>query len=384
VPRRILGDLAKPQAPLRAVAGGGPVKTVDAINNASRFAILYLKPAYAVPNILGNEAVNILQQGFAAPVNLARAARANHVLGEELTAHIDTAMGEGVARAVSAHGQGKLSGVVDKAAAGWSKVVDTPFRRASFFYEARQAGFKTTAQLRALLTDDAHHEDLVRVSQKANREAIDYENLTPVEKEIVRRVVFFYPWVKGSTVYAGRLVREHPVKAAVVGELGKQGREETQKEIGNVPSYLEGVFKAGGGLVNPNSAAILQTPAQVAQAIGGLASGNISDAAQASGFGTPAISLLTALASRKNSLGIPYKPGTNAAKVAEDVLVGNLPQVALGRNIKAALKHKGGSKLYPPSVLSALLKFGVGGIAPQKDRPAAADQPSWPVGDEAA
>jgi hypothetical protein len=180
-------------------------------------------------------------------------------------------MGEGVARAVSAHGQGKLSGVVDKAAGGWSKVVDTPFRRASFFYEARQAGFKTDAQLRALLTDDAHHEDLVRVSQKANREAIDYENLTPAEKEIVRRVVFFYPWVKGSTVYAGRLVREHPVKAAVVGELGKQGREETQKEIGNVPSYLEGVFKAGGGLVNPNSAAILQTPAQVAQAIGGLA-----------------------------------------------------------------------------------------------------------------
>lgn len=274
VPRRILGDLAKPQAPLGAVAGRSAVKTADAINNASRFAILYLKPAYAIPNLLGNLAVNILQQGFAAPANLARAARADAKLGPEYAARIDTAMGEGVARAVSAHGQGKLAGVVDKAAGGWGKVVDTPFRRASFFYEARQAGFKTPDDLKALLTDDAHHADLVKISQKANREAIDYENLTPVEKEIVRRVVFFYPWVKGSTTYAGRFVREHPVKAAVTAELGKQGAAENLRELGPVPSYLEGVFKAGGGLVNPNSAAILQTPAQVAQAVAGLASGD--------------------------------------------------------------------------------------------------------------
>jgi hypothetical protein len=116
VPRAMLGDLAKPHLPIHNKA----VTAVDAINNASRFAILYLKPAYAIPNLLGNAALNVLQQGFASVPNLGRAARLNAHLGPDLAARIDVLMGEGFARAISAHGAGHFSAVVDKAASVWS------------------------------------------------------------------------------------------------------------------------------------------------------------------------------------------------------------------------------------------------------------------------
>lgn len=369
VPRRILGDLAKPSAPLAAAAGKKAVRTVDTINNASRFAILYLKPAYAIPNLLGNAALTILQQGFAAPGNLARAARLNAKLGPEIAARIDAIMGEGFARAISAHGQGPLSTAVDKAASIWSKGVDTPFRRSSFIYEARRAGYKTPADLERLLTDPAEAARLNEIALRANREMIDYANLGPVEREVVRRVIFFYPWVKGSTVYAGRLVREHPVKAAVAGEIGQYGSEQAHAELGDVPSYLEGAFPVGGRIVNPNSAAILQTPATVGMALKGLITGDIPKAAEASQFLTPAMSLALAEGLRRNRSGFPYPDGTNAATVAKDVLADSLPQVTLARNLRQALAGQGKDRLYPPSVESALAQFLVGGLYPRHYNP---------------
>jgi hypothetical protein len=367
VPKKVLGRLSEPQAPLAAVAGKTPVKVVDAINNASRFSILYLKPAYALPNVLGNAALNVLQQGWAAPVNLARAARINARLGPELAARIDSAMGEGVAQSVAGH-EGLGTRVVQGAANKWGSVVDTPFRRASFLYEARQAGYKTPEQINRLLTDQGEHQHLIGIANRANSEAINYSNLSPVEREIIRRVVFFYPWIKGSTVYAGRLLREHPIKSAALGQVGVLGHEKTDQALGPIPSYLEGIFPVGkSSVVNPNSAAILQTPAQVGSALAGLATGNINQASQASGFLTPALTLALAEALRENpSTGHKYKGGTNAGVIARDVLGSQLPQVTLERNLKAALTGTGGSKLYPPSVKSALLQFLVGGAAPRK------------------
>jgi hypothetical protein len=75
-------------------------------------------------------------------------------------------MGEGFARAISAHGQGKLSGVVDKAASVWSKGVDTPFRRASFLYEARRGRLQDPGELERLLTDRRARGDLVEITQR--------------------------------------------------------------------------------------------------------------------------------------------------------------------------------------------------------------------------
>lgn len=367
VPKRALGQIANPTAPLRAVTPGSTVGAVDAINNASRFAILYLKPAYAVPNMLGNTALSLIQQGFAAPRNLAQAARLVQRLHDDDYARIDASMGEGVARAIASHNTGRLAGTVDKAAGLWSKAVDTPFRRSSFIHEARKAGHTTPQQIHELLNRAPTDPELTRIGTKANRDLIDYENLSNTEREVVRRVIFFYPWVKGSTVYAGRFVREHPVQAAAVGQLGQQGEQYSQSRLGQTPSYLEGLIPFGSNrAINPASSAILGTPAQVGMAAQGLLSGNIPEAAMATQFASPAAALALGEITRRDTGGFPYKPGTGGPAIARDTLTGGLPQVALYKEIKAAITKKGGSKLYPPSVGGALGKFLLGGVYPRK------------------
>lgn len=369
VSKTLLGDFAKPHTPLRAVAGTKPVRAIDAINNASRFAILYLKPAYAAPNLLGNAALNLIQQG---PVGLVRTLHDTSKLSfshPELTARIDTLMGEGVAQSVAGKGESesRLAGAVQGAANVWSKGVDTPFRRSAFMFEARKAGYRTPAQLEKLLTDEAHHDQLLSVTRRANREIIDYGKMGPREREIVRRVVFFYPWVKGSTMYAGHLLAEHPVQAAALGEIGKEGHQKAQAALGNVPSYLEGSFPVGGKLVNPTSAAILQTPAQVGLALSGLLSGNGAEVATLSNFLTPAATLAGAETFRRNpSTGAAYPGGENAGSIAKQVLGNSLPQAVLYQRIHDALTHQGQGKLYPPNVGDALRQFLIGGLSPRK------------------
>jgi len=365
VPRRMVGELGNPAAPLRAVVPGRTVSTFDAINNASRFAILYLKPAYAVPNILGNAALNVLQQGFAAPRNLAWASRRVSKMTAEDYAAIDAVMGEGIAQAISAHGAGLLSGTVDKAAQFWSRGVDAPFRRASFVHEANKAGYKTAADIQRLLHDPAERATLNKVGIRANREIIDYANLNNVEREIIRRVIFFYPWVKGSTVYTGRLLRDKPVATLALNQLGQQGNQWGTSVFGPLPSYYKGLIPFAGGTMasNPASASMLGTPAQVLKALTGSPDAD----SQLAGFLTPALSLALAEVTRRNQFtGQAYPAGASRLGIAKDVLAGSLPQKRLYDTIQAGRHGEGKQKAFPPSVQSALLQFFLGGIAPRK------------------
>jgi hypothetical protein len=71
-------------------------------------------------------------------------------------------------------------------------------------------------------------------------------------------------------MYAGHFVTEHPAQAATTETLGQMQGERNQQELGAGPSYTEGIFKVGGtdalpAVINPRSAAILSTPAEVAQ-----------------------------------------------------------------------------------------------------------------------
>src|SRR5207248_2381306 len=198
-----------------------------------------------VPNIGGNLWLNLVQQGFAAPANLTRAALANARLGKDAATRLDAVMGEGFVHAIAGEGGGLGSRAVQGAANVWSRGVDLPFRRASFIHEARKLGYKTPEQIRSLLLDDKHRADLVEASTRANRAIIDYGRLSKRDREVVRRVIFFYPWVKGSTMYAGHFIAEHPVQAVVNAQLGRVGQQQAQKDLGAVPSFTEGIFKVG-------------------------------------------------------------------------------------------------------------------------------------------
>src|SRR5262249_252191 len=155
---------------------------------------------------------------------------------------------------------------------------------------------------------------LIEAAQRAKHAIIDYEDLGPREREVVRRLIFFYPWVKGSTKYAGHFLLEHPIQSAALGHLGEYGKQHTG--LGPTPSYLEGSFADGHNkVVNPAAAAIFQTPAQVGQITSGLIRGNVTEAARASNLATPALGLALSEITRQDQFGNPISPRTSGFDV---------------------------------------------------------------------
>lgn len=363
VERSLLGGADRP-SPLVGVAPGSTASRVlgftDAVNNASRLAILYLKPAYAIPNALGNVALTIIKQGFAAPVNLAKAVRLNHRLGPETTAAIDTLMGEGIVSALASD-TGLLHGATTKAASVWSKGVDLPFRRSSFLHESDRRGFRTPRQLADLVSRPELREKLYEVTREANLSLIDYGNLGPWERTIISRVIFFFPWVRGSTVYAGRFLRDTPVKAAVTANLGQLGAETEQRNLGDVPSWFEGLIRTGGTdarprVVNPSSATIFGSPVDIAQTAAGLF--GVGPGGAPSGSLTPALGALYTLLTGNTGLGYPVRGESNARAAAESLYKG-LPAVQLGQRLAGNQT----SKTTSYSKQDALMKF-IFGLSP--------------------
>src|SRR5204862_1278453 len=101
----------------------------------------------------------------------------------------------------------------------------------------------------------------------------DYGDLGPVEASIVRRVIFFYPWVKGATKWTVHFVEEHPVQAAVATQVAKQGKQKQREALGDkLPLWASGLIPTGNGkTVNPAGLSALSTPAELAaQAAGAL------------------------------------------------------------------------------------------------------------------
>jgi hypothetical protein len=326
VDRRLLGGLDKPN-PLLGAMQHGPVRctvaVVDAINNATRLSVLYLKPAYLAPNLLGNLGMNLVQQGFAAPRNLRNAAKLNAEAGPDVVARVDAAMGEGISGALESQ-LGPLSKATHMGARQWSRVVDVVPRRAAFLHEARRAGYKTEADLKRLVTDPAAHEDLLQVTKRANDAIIDYGRLGPVEQAIVRRLFFFYPWLKGATRWSVHFVSEHPAQAAAVGELGQLGEQIQQEAFpGGLPSYARALIPAGGkahGLpttLNPASVSILQTPADVGAAAASVVRGDSRPLTDLGQFFAPGPSLLAAAAKGKGrSAAVDFARSQPLARLA--------------------------------------------------------------------
>jgi hypothetical protein len=366
---RLLGKANLPR-PLVGVGQHVGAKRVlgftDAVNNAERIALLYAKPAYAVPNVLGNVALNLVH-GVYSPRNLAVAARWTGKLDTETHALEDALMGEGVVTSVAGH-TGIGHKIVEKAAKVWQPLVDTRFRRAAFRYEARRAGFNTPAKYKALLNDSAHEAKLIDVTRRANSAIIDYGRLGPVEQDLVRRIVFLYPWVKGATIYAGHFLAEHPIQSAVVGQMGKQQLARRKTELGPVPSWAEALFTVGHRgnqplVSNPAAAAILQTPAQVLEAAREAVGGNVRSAYDLSSFLNPAGGAALAALSRKQPFtGYSYKPSDSALKILAENLYGGVPALTLYQRTHGKQRPH---RTFPMTRRDALLQFLLGSVAPR-------------------
>ncbi len=233
VDKRTLGGLNEPRGLYGAA--GKAATVADEINAASQIAILHLKPAYLTPNAVGQSFLALAQQGALAPWNLAQAARLFKALKPEERAKVRAAAGLGMAKALPVERSRIFRGARDRLAGGWEKVLDSPFRWPAFVHEARLLGYDSPAKIRRLLGDESKLDDLVEAAQRTRDAMIDYAQMAPWEEKFARRVVFFYSWLRGSATYTGRFVRDHPVQAAALMQLAREGQEKAERELGDVP-----------------------------------------------------------------------------------------------------------------------------------------------------
>lgn len=289
VDSRILADLGDLQP------HGGWVKVADAINNPIRFLAVYGRVAYIL-NLPGNLGMQVLHQGFMAPGNYTRAITLRHDLiehlgrdeGERVAALAEHFVGEGRSRAFAVD-TGWAHKPVQAVANFWSSFIDRYSRLSALVHEMRAHGVEISANpahggftkdeaiaIRDFL--DKPSVERTAAVRRANKQLVEFGNLTPVEKNVLRHLIFLYPWVSRATVWSLRYAIDHPGSTFALEQLGRLGADELEKM--RLPSYLadKGYFPAFWKhgepyLVNPTSINTFQTAADNARVLMGLIHG---------------------------------------------------------------------------------------------------------------
>lgn len=154
-------------------------------------------------------------------------------------------------------------------------------RRAAFMSEVRPllAAARKRADKRGLQMTDEQLMEVVLSDDKAvarlvdatMNDLIDFSRLSQAERDAIRPFLPFYSWMKGITLWTGRLVRDHPVAANVTYNAGKEyiaGAEERFNGR-DVPDYVKGSIvighrEDGTPIIRPvHGMNIFQTPADI-------------------------------------------------------------------------------------------------------------------------
>lgn len=221
--------------------GRAGLLAVDEINNLQKLFVLYLNPAYIPINLAGNLVMNIMHQGFLAPVNLWRSVMMHRQLDLKYRMFIDGQMGNGLTSSLAMRGAG--SDLVHQTLGRWINVaVDLIPRRSAWLHEARKFDLRTSKDIKqiidkALAGDESAMQTLDLLKRRANDAIVDYERLTPLEREVTSRLIFFYPWLKGASRYTFRFALEHPMQAAGLMMMGEYAYHNQQKMLGPTPFY---------------------------------------------------------------------------------------------------------------------------------------------------
>lgn len=368
VDRNLLGELghASHGAP------GRVARAADTVNSAATAATVYYKLGHIATRAGTNFVANLIQ-GSAHPDQLARSVRLWRSLSTKDRLRALGAAGEGGLHALPHEAENVVGTVARRGSGWWSKHVDAPFRFNSLAYEARKAGYRTPADFQRLLNDlqdpsqlsPAEAAKVDRVAKRANREAIAYNRLNETEKRYLRRAVWFYPWISGSTRFAANTILEHPLKAAGLVALGREGEQRRQQELGALPDYAAGLFKVGGSKALPRVADFstvspFRTPAEVTDSLIHLDKPTESE--QLSAYLNPALSAASRVAFHLDAYGRP-STGSTLHNVASG-LGATTPEATLLAALRQS-KSAQSKRMYRQTTKDALLRFALGSEMPR-------------------
>lgn len=353
---------------------GASTRIADAVNDAMRISLLYANPAYYGMNIMGNAALVLMHQGFVAPLNLKNAVMAHWNLGEDLKSVIDNYMGEGLMSVASLRtwhgGKNSISNFANF-------MVDRIPRRAAWLHEARKLGYKDSDSIKDLIAraearDVTAREEVDYITRRAKDEMVDFDNMTPLERDVISRIIFVYPWIKGSFRWTLRFPFNHPVQATIYGLAYLRQQELNGTELPERPGYLDLFFPLMDGVrygnetvwgFNPKQLMPATTPYDLINSVVGFATGDMST--------TPLSEYLQPLYSNVLAHITGYDPFSDEKvsrgflPTAQGVLESLTTEAPGVKNLRAAISGESTEgRLYPRNGTEKWLKVFFGSLAP--------------------
>lgn len=378
-------------------AGGAFGRAIDTVNQLAIIGTLYAKPAYLTPNLIG-QAFLITADHFLNPLRLLDSMKLrNASMGKTnaTTARqsqmIKAAMHEGIVGSIEVKGgaSARVAGVHQAMSLFYSRLMDDWFREVSFFNEAKRHGFDTPDKINSLFSAE-NQGKFIEISRRANANIIDFGRMTAGERTVMRRLIFFYPWVKASSFYTARFPTQHPFQTMAIVGASREGQEKTEKELGPLPSYLEGAFKGpdvnipGFGnlgertmpdgskkprIINPAAASIFGSLGEVMDAVRANALGEVRESEQLSDFLSPAVSLAASVIFRRDPFtGREFPSDMSLADILTQEAGQYLAPLDAYRDTRDAKKFATGERdpdevLFPYTGKERVARF-VGGITP--------------------
>lgn len=354
-------------------AAAGLFKTIDAVTQMVRSG-RFMTPAYAAW-FLQNGVLHLSQAGAYTLRNIHLLRTEWDKMSPEAKANFDGSVGAshyggGIART----GEGsettpflhpRIKTFTHKLAKFWHAVDDRPWRRMSLIHELYRQGYKTADSWEKLINENP--KKFRSIARQAQREAIDYSEMGPAEKETFQKMFIAWGWTRGATTYTARFPFQHPAQFSVFAQQGRQGQEnmkEWWRRYGGMsPQWLEDFMPLTGGphpsvmstgLLSPG-----ETPAAVAEAIPGLTIGQRSSLSEEE---SPAIS---ALQSALTGTDIHGRPLVGSERISGPLgeLFHRFRPIGMLENL-ASSHHGGGTFIQGPKNFA----LGLTGIGVQQLR----------------
>lgn len=227
--------------------------TMGIVNEPMRLLLIFATPAYAL-NALGSAALTLIHQGFLAPFNLARAMMGNHLYGPEATRLIDRLAGQTHAASLVSEKAWYTKGS-DALMNSWARITDTYFRRAAVIYELRRHGllkddWKQHADHLADLQSEFNFKKVSMASQTARKAMLDFQSMPWAERATLRHIFFVYAFVRASSIWSLRFLRDHGVMSDTLAQLGRDRQQNIEQLIGPMPDWF---MRSGYFAVHPDT-----------------------------------------------------------------------------------------------------------------------------------
>lgn len=366
------------------------LKGYDKIIGAWRTGALTIRPGYYINNFLGQTMLLLTTHGMWRTLRNAWTLatdkdtrstvdrRAGAVTGgsQMKVMNEDTAallMGRPLGEAVLTRVAARMRSVNDVLSTVGRMVTDDPFRRIAFLTEVRGPARRLQRErpdlsladaIEAVLSDERFY---ARVEEKVLGDLIDFNDLTPGERAVARRIAPFYSWFKGSTKRYARMMIDEPLKLAINNALYSSVEDDVEEAVGGaVPEFLGRALPAGevrDGVLNVVPTAGFnpgQTPADVIGMVRALGGDRVPAGAENPvGYMSPLIQVgVESLTGRDTFTGdqLPTE-GSFAGRLAAS-LAGSLPQVSSFNQFQAKMSDPGynSNALYRASLRSEVLK----------------------------